>query len=370
MSEEVLSPARNYWRGLLLPRIEKEVEYVVNAQKSRNAFLDQYYRAWSFMGSHTTYIIGLPLIFWLGDAFYARHLTMLMGIGLVLCNIVKDALCLPRPYSPPVQRLSKTHHLEYGFPSSHSVNALNLPLFTVVYLLYHSSYSFSWFQMVLLFATSFFVTYSISYSRIYCGMHCPTDLMGGFAIGALLLAAWLYYLQEIEEWMTKGQNIELYCLSVMSLFLYLYPSPMTSTPTFDDSVSFSFTLVGIVIGTNYFSAHPFSIHDPFPGNFRFALENASWLLIAARIVVGVLMIVSWRAIGKALCKLVIPPIFNFFDYSATSSPSDSNLAKQRFELRRFDVLTVSRIIVYLGVGLITAYLGAFVYHHLGLDLDY
>lgn len=43
---------------------------------------------------------------------------------------MQDLLCVPRPYTPPVERLSiSSHGLEYGFPSTHSTNAVSISLF-------------------------------------------------------------------------------------------------------------------------------------------------------------------------------------------------------------------------------------------------
>lgn len=37
---------------------------------------------------------------------------------------------MPRPYTPPVERLSiSSHGLEYGFPSTHSTNAISISLY-------------------------------------------------------------------------------------------------------------------------------------------------------------------------------------------------------------------------------------------------
>jgi len=88
-------------------------------------------------------MIGLPIIYWFGLDHFARHLTCMMAIGvrpplslfqlcsaaqfpiilfkLIVCSMFKDYLCLPRPTSPVV-RLAETHNMEFGFPSSHSVN--------------------------------------------------------------------------------------------------------------------------------------------------------------------------------------------------------------------------------------------------------
>lgn len=42
----------------------------------------------------------------------------------------QDLVCVPRPYTPPVERLSiSSHGLEYGFPSTHSTNAVSVSLY-------------------------------------------------------------------------------------------------------------------------------------------------------------------------------------------------------------------------------------------------
>lgn len=42
----------------------------------------------------------------------------------------QDLVCVPRPYTPPVERLSiSSHGLEYGFPSTHSTNAVSISLY-------------------------------------------------------------------------------------------------------------------------------------------------------------------------------------------------------------------------------------------------
>lgn len=75
-----------------------------------------------------------------------------VGLGIYISSFAKDLVCTPRPYSPPVVRLSEcsrqvsrdmpawvcnsdtclgmsTHHHEYGFPSSHSTNSVSIALF-------------------------------------------------------------------------------------------------------------------------------------------------------------------------------------------------------------------------------------------------
>lgn len=79
-------------------------------------------RVWSVRGRHDS-IADLPTH---PIGRYARHLTLLMASCIFLSGIIKDMLCLPRPLSPPVVKLTSSHQTEYGFPSSHTVSAVNM----------------------------------------------------------------------------------------------------------------------------------------------------------------------------------------------------------------------------------------------------
>jgi len=50
-----------------------------------------------------------------------------LASGVIWSGFIKDMLCLPRPLSPPLHRItmSGSAALEYGFPSTHSTNAVS-----------------------------------------------------------------------------------------------------------------------------------------------------------------------------------------------------------------------------------------------------
>jgi membrane-associated phospholipid phosphatase len=53
-------------------------------------------------------------------------------------------------------------------------------------------------------ALAFIVT--ICFSRIYCGMHTFTDIMGGLMFGAVLQGIWVHYFPVFDFWMTTNDN--------------------------------------------------------------------------------------------------------------------------------------------------------------------
>ncbi|KAF9970985.1 hypothetical protein BGZ73_006159, partial [Actinomortierella ambigua] len=68
-----LSPLRAYLRRLLLPFIRHETVILHAMQlKVRHPFLDQYFSLSAFSGTHTFFMIALPLLFWFGYSDIAR----------------------------------------------------------------------------------------------------------------------------------------------------------------------------------------------------------------------------------------------------------------------------------------------------------
>lgn len=78
------------------------------------------------------------------------------------------------PLSSAIQLVNGYHGGRYGFPSCHAANTFALALF--LSLLFHNRAA-----TICLFGWSIIV----SYSRLYLGVHYPTDIIGGFMVGAL-----------------------------------------------------------------------------------------------------------------------------------------------------------------------------------------
>jgi len=124
--------------------IAEGVSTVLTVQKFRCKFLDYYFQAWSFCAEEEFYLIVLPLLFWNHDMVYARQLTAVVCGGLLVGNLFKDAFQLPRPaavsklvWTPKTQaQIDSTACKDYGFPSTHSMNAISNTLFTLFFFYY------------------------------------------------------------------------------------------------------------------------------------------------------------------------------------------------------------------------------------------
>ncbi|KAK9710933.1 Long-chain base-1-phosphate phosphatase [Basidiobolus ranarum] len=122
---------RSSIRRILLNLGRKETKLLSGLQRVlRCNILDAYFIATGALGDHLTFVLLLPNFFLFGFSDVGRVMANLLLYGVVVSSALKDYLCLPRPDSPPVQRLSmnKSHSLEYGFPSTHTTNCVALGL--------------------------------------------------------------------------------------------------------------------------------------------------------------------------------------------------------------------------------------------------
>jgi len=91
-------------------------------------------------------------------------------------------------------------------------------MFTAIYYWMYHQGPLSALEYSVLTIGCLFVAFSISFSRVYSGMHCPTDILGGYAVGLVILFFSVFYMNTLDEWILGGDNGEI-CAFHHSLFL-------------------------------------------------------------------------------------------------------------------------------------------------------
>jgi len=130
---------------------------------------------------------------------HAAAWSMLVAVtgGIALNELLKLAFVRPRPdFVAPATRVFTS-----SFPSGHaSLSAITY--LTIAALLARSQSSF---KIGLYFiAVAAFLTMLIGMSRIYLGVHYPTDVLGGWCIGA----AWAIGCWALTAWLLRRDQIE------------------------------------------------------------------------------------------------------------------------------------------------------------------
>jgi len=123
--DTALPPWRRWVRRRLVKRLRTEAEWMATWQRRvRTIGRDKYFYWTAVFGSrpdicsplvthltnsiaHTFFMTFLPMFFFFGDAARGRGLLYVVGMGIYVSCFAKDLACTPRPYSPPVTRLSE-----------------------------------------------------------------------------------------------------------------------------------------------------------------------------------------------------------------------------------------------------------------------
>lgn len=246
----------------------------------------------------------------------------MLALGVFWSGWIKDLVCLPRPLSPPLQRItmSGSAALEYGFPSTHSTNAISVA-FYFLYQLHVSSDEFGLAQKVIFYFIGYAYAVSIVLGRMYCGMHGFFDVIVGSALGVLLAVLQLAYGTPFDDWIAAGSwTHPALAFLVVLLAVRFHPEPADNCPCFDDSVAFAGVVLGCQLGHWHFAGTSFAVPGEAPATVFFNLGQLGWFKTMARIVGGVVIVFLWRATMKPLLLKHLPPIFRSAETIGVSLP--------------------------------------------------
>lgn len=321
--ERKLPKWRYQLRQWLIPVVRWETPYLARIQNAcRSQFLDSYFAFTANLGTHTFFMMFLPICFWCGYPDFGIALVHMLALGVYLSGALKDLVCLPRPLSPPLQRItmSGSAALEYGFPSTHTTNAVSVAVFGL-HLLYESQHEWSPSSYSLLRLGCYCYATSITLGRMYCGMHGFFDVLLGAVLGVFIAWLRIAYGQILDLWVIDGSWIHpTIAVAALALAIRFHPEPADNCPCFDDSVAFLGVVMGISIGT-WQHAQRYGMpksNPPLAGMFPYTNQNL--LKSAARLHGGIVVIFVWRAAMKPFLLRYLPPFFRFVDHWGVNMP--------------------------------------------------
>ena len=190
------------------------IEYLLPTDQSIFLFFNGLYSSWAdvFFYWVSNRFVWIPfyaiLAFFLIKKWRKKSIPIFIALILCIfltdqsCNLIKHSVQRPRPSHDPV--LSEQVHLvakpdgtlykggPYGFPSSHAANSMALALWVILYL----GEKRKWLIIIMLCWVLL-----LSYSRIYLGVHYPSDLMVGWILGA----CWALVLWRGEQWLQNSK---------------------------------------------------------------------------------------------------------------------------------------------------------------------
>lgn len=209
--------------------------------------------------------------------------------------------------------MSDSVALEYGFPSTHSTNAVSVAVYAVLML---SGSDFAPSTKFFLECLGYFYAFSIIVGRLYCGMHGFFDVIFGSVLGAVISWIEFYWAPALDAYMLQSSWwAPITAALVIIVLVRIHPEPADDCPCFDDSVAFAGVMIGLEIGT----WHIGRLRDTFsllPGG----IASPSWPIALARVVLGVLIVFAWREVMKPTLLRVLPFLFRVIETHGLNLP--------------------------------------------------
>ena len=197
--------------------MEWEVGLIEWIQKTFGSLNSSVGKALSFIGGEMGLLVALIIILFCWKKETGKRITLTILAVNTWLPMLKAVVLRPRPYMEYPDRITGTAdvggpaNLEdvaaqgYSFPSMHSasVAALFIPLASEI------KKRWAWILAVVL-------TFLVGFSRLMVGMHYPTDVLAGWALGLLCAGiCWLLEKKVTNEWI---RHLILLAVSLPGLF--------------------------------------------------------------------------------------------------------------------------------------------------------
>jgi membrane-associated phospholipid phosphatase len=233
------------------------------------------------LGATVGYLLTISVICWCVSGKKYLQIGTVLLISVWINLVLKFLLDQPRPffedYDPTVGMLTEKLG---GFPSGHAQNTLVMWMIIA-----------SWGRKKRYYGVAAFFCLLVGFSRVYLGLHFPTDVIGGWLIGGMILCGYFIAGRRIETLLASHSPRAAFvsCAALAFIMILYRPSVEMLMP--------GGILLGL--GTGYFLCQRYIGFDA-SGTFG-RISTAKYLTLAARFALGIAGIVLLYGIaGKIL----------------------------------------------------------------------
>ena len=187
-----------------------ELEFIRFLHQFRTPFIDRFFKTLDLFDRHEFFFVLIPFI-WLtmGRKLGLRLFCILFLNGLINHGL-KYAFSSPRPFhlEPSLGIIQVSG---WGFPSGAAQTVILLSGLLL------RSWTSSWKWII---AVNYILF--ISFSRIFLGVHFPSDILGGWCIGFMLLAIYMYCFPKLEILFSRMRHDIIYLFIVILPWMMIF----------------------------------------------------------------------------------------------------------------------------------------------------
>lgn len=185
------------------------IEILKYIQSFSNPFLDSFFELVTMLGENIFFIAVIAVFYWCFNKTFGYKLAFVYLTSGAFNTIIKEIVKFPRPIGYEGIRSSRIKTAGgYSFPSGHTQQSTSL--FSTLMIEFKKKWLYYIGVLGILL---------VGFSRMYLGVHWPTDVIGGLIIGIL----WTIFVIKIFDWsIDKGNPMLLGVLVIPMIICLLF----------------------------------------------------------------------------------------------------------------------------------------------------
>ncbi len=190
---------------------------IIALQSIQNVFFNFVMEFISFFGDQPFYVLFLIILFWCVDEKKGFKLSMIVLFSASINTSIKNYLQVPRPYvANPSVGIGDTHG--FSTPSGHSQSSATFYPYVATLLPTKNGKNTLARTGKILIALA--IPLIIGFSRVYLGVHYPSDVLLGWTIGFLISAGAILFFPLIEKYIAQLRaSFKVLLLAIVTLAL-------------------------------------------------------------------------------------------------------------------------------------------------------
>lgn len=198
------------------------IEVIKLIQRLESPFLTSIMKFITALGEPYFYAPVILFIFWWIDEKRGLRLGILILVSAWVNEFLKNVLKQPRPFMIEPS-IGLAHASGYGLPSGHAQMSFTFWLPVAAWLSLQKTSR----KRLLIFCAAVFFSLLMGFTRLYLGVHFPTDLLAGWVLGAIALVIWFIPGPHIVEYFSSASFRTRNITAALAALLMngLYPGP-------------------------------------------------------------------------------------------------------------------------------------------------